>query len=258
MRVASSEGTEVALRVFEGRGPSVVLVHGWMMSGKVWDPMIELMQARGVRVVALDLRGCGESSRPSGRYSLDSFADDVVAAVEAAGGERPLLVGHSMGGQLAQLAAARLGARLGGLALLNSVPLGGLPLPPDAAGLFRSAPGSREVMSTILGLACTALSDAERTRLLDVAAGVEDRCVAEALEAWMAGSDASLAATIGAPTLVVATDDPFLPPAFLQQAVADPIARAALVHLPGCGHYPAAERPAETAATLLAFRAGLG
>jgi len=57
--------------------------------------------------------------------------------------------------------------------------------------------------------------------------------------------------------LALATDDPFLPPAFLQQAVVDKIARAKLAYLPGAGHYPAAERPAETAAILLAFRAGL-
>lgn len=259
MRVKSSEDVEIAVRVFEGQaaGPSVVLTHGWMMAGKVWDPMVERLQARGVRVVVPDLRGCGESSRPSDGYSLERFADDVLAVIEAQGGERPLLVGHSMGGQIAQLAAARLGERIAGLALVNTVPLGGLPLPPDAAGLFRSAPGSREVMGTILNIACTSLAPDEHARLLDVAATVDDRCVAEALEAWMAGSDANLTAKIAAPTLVVATDDPFLPPAFLQQAVADTIPRAKLTHLPGCGHYPAAERPSETAALLLAFRAGL-
>ena len=63
MRVPSSEGVEIAVRVFEGQGPSVVLVHGWMMSGHVWDPVIERLQARGVRVVVPDLRGCGESDR---------------------------------------------------------------------------------------------------------------------------------------------------------------------------------------------------
>ncbi len=257
MRVPSSENVEIEVRVFEGQGPSVVLVHGWMMSGHVWDPLIERLQARGVRVVVPDLRGCGESGRSQTEYTLDRFAEDVSAVIHAHGGDRPLLVGHSMGGQIAQLVAARDGEQLGGLALLNSVPLAGLPLPADAAGLFRSASGSRSVQGTILNLACTSLTPDEHTRLLDVAATVDDRCVAEALEAWMAGGNVSELARIRVPTLVVATDDPFLPPAFLQQAIVDPIARANLVHLPGAGHYPAAERPGETAAVLLAFRAGL-
>lgn len=256
MRVRSSEGVEIAVRVFEGKGPSVVLVHGWMMSGHVWDPVIERLQARGVRVVVPDLRGCGESARPSDAYTLERFAEDVVTVVRECGEDRPVLVGHSMSGQVTSMVAAREPG-LGGLALVTPVPLGGLPLPPDAAGLFRSAPGNREVQGTILDLACTSLTPEARARLLDIAASVDDRCVAEALEAWMAGSDASELANIRVPTMVVATDDPFLPPAFLQAVVVDPIARASLVHLPGAGHYPAAERPSELAAVLLGFRAGI-
>jgi non-heme chloroperoxidase len=257
MRVPSSEGVEIAVRVFEGQGPSVVLVHGWMMSGHVWDPVIEQLQARGVRVVVLDLRGCGESDRSQSPYSLDRFAEDVSAVLRECADDRPLLVGHSMGGQVVQLVAARDGDELGGLALINTVPLAGLPLPDDATGLFRTAPGSRDVQGTILDLACIALTTEERTRLLDIGATVEDRCIAEALEAWMAGGSVIELARVRMPTLVVATDDPFLPAAFLQQAVTDRIARASLVHLPGAGHYPVVERPCETAALLLAFRAAL-
>jgi pimeloyl-ACP methyl ester carboxylesterase len=228
-----------------------------MMSGQVWDRLLEPLRARGVRVVVPDLRGCGESGRASESYTLERFAADIGAVLRECGGERPLLVGHSMGGQIAQLAAAAQPG-LAGLALLNTVPLAGLPLPDDAAGLFRASPGKRELQGTILDLACIALSPNERERLLDIAAGVDERCIAEALEAWMAGADTGVLARIEVPTMVVATDDPFLPPAFLQQAVAEPLARARLVHLSGAGHYPAAERPAETAALLLGFHAGLG
>lgn len=257
MRVPSSEGVEIEVRVFEGQGPSVVLVHGWMMSGHVWDPVIERLQARGVRVVVPDLRGCGHSERSQSPYTLDRFAEDVSAVIRDCADDRPVLVGHSMAGQIVQLVAARDGGDISGLVLLNTVPLAGLPLPDEAAGLFRSAAGSRDVQATILDLACTSLTPDERSRLLDVAATVEDRCVAEGLEAWMAGGSVTELARIRVPTLVVATDDPFLPAAFLQQAVVDRIARANLVHLPGAGHYPIAERPAETAALLQAFRAGM-
>jgi non-heme chloroperoxidase len=257
MRVPSSEGVEIAVRVFEGQGPSVVLVHGWMMSGRVWDPVIERLQERGVRVVVPDLRGCGDSSRGPSTYALDRFAEDVTAVIRACADDRPLLVGHSMGGQVTQLVAARDGDDLGGLVLINTVPLAGLPLPEEAAGLFRGSPGDRDLQGTILDLACKALTPEERTRLLDIAATVDKRCTAEALEAWMAGGSTTELARIRLPTLVLATDDAFLPVPFLQHAVVDRIARASLVHLPGAGHYPAVERPSETAAIVLAFRAAL-
>jgi non-heme chloroperoxidase len=73
----------------------------------------------------------------------------------------------------------------------------------------------------------------------------------------MAGGFAERLSAIKAPTLVVATDDPFLPPAFLRQAVVSLIRGARLAVLPGPGHYVQVERPRETAALLEAFLAGL-
>jgi pimeloyl-ACP methyl ester carboxylesterase len=57
--------------------------------------------------------------------------------------------------------------------------------------------------------------------------------------------------------LVLGTDDPFLPEAFLREAVVSLITRATFAYLPGPGHYPGSERPRETAAILRAFFAPL-
>ena len=57
---------------------------------------------------------------------------------------------------------------------------------------------------------------------------------------------------------MVATDDPFMPPAFLRQTVVDPIAGARLAVIRGAGHYVQVERPDETVAVVSAFLAGLG
>ena len=72
------------------------------------------------------------------------------------------------------------------------------------------------------------------------------------------GGFADRLGSITAPTLVVASDDPFLPPDFLRAKIVAPIARARLVIVPGAGHYPQVERTRETAAVLGAFLAGLG
>ncbi|RKH67476.1 alpha/beta fold hydrolase [Corallococcus llansteffanensis] len=255
-KTTATDGTTLHYRVL-GDGPrSVVLVHGWMMSGAVWDAMLEKLDLTGLRVVVPDHRGTGSSGRPSSGYSLEQYAKDVLAVADHAGAKRFTLVGHSMGGQIAKWVASEVPARVAGLVLLNSVPASGLPLPPDAAGLFRTSAGDREKQKTILGLACKQLSPESLEGMLKDAAGVSKEAIEQCFDAWTAGGFAHRLAAITAPTLVVATDDPFLPPLFLKQAVVAPIQNARLTHLPGPGHYPQVERPAETAALLSAFLAG--
>jgi non-heme chloroperoxidase len=182
----------------------------------------------------------------------------VLAVAEHAGLKRFTLVGHSMGGQIAQWAAAEAGERVEGLVLLCPVPAAGMGLPPEAAGLFRTSGGDREKQKTILGLACKQLSVHALARMLDDAAGVLAAAVEGGFDAWTGGGFESKLASIQAPTLVLATDDPFLPPAFLREKVVNLIPGARLAYLPGPGHYPQVERPAETAALLSAFLAGRG
>ena len=127
----TADGARLAYHLVGHGPPSVVLVHGWMTSGRVWDRLLELHPVDGALVV--DLRGAGGSSRGAAALSLDRLVEDLRAVVDHAGLGRFHLVGHSMGGQLAQLLAARLPSRLRSLALLNPVPVAGLPLPPEVA-----------------------------------------------------------------------------------------------------------------------------
>lgn len=252
----ATDGTTLHYRVF-GDGPrAVVLVHGWMTSGAVWDAMVEKLDVTGLRLVVPDHRGTGASGRPASGFTLEQYAKDVLAVADHAGAKRFTLVGHSMGGQIAQWVASEVPARVAGLVLLNPVPAAGLPLPPDAAGLFRTSPGDRGKQQTILGLACKQLSPDSLEGMLKDAGAVSKEAIEQAFDAWTAGGFAPRLAAITAPTLVLATDDPFLPPVFLQQAVAGLIQNARMTHLPGPGHYPQVERPAETAALVSAFLAG--
>ncbi|RKG92687.1 alpha/beta fold hydrolase [Corallococcus terminator] len=252
----ATDGTLLHYRVL-GDGPrTVVLVHGWMVSGSVWDAMIEKLDLTGLRLVVPDHRGTGKSGRPTSGYSLEQYAKDVLAVADHSEAKRFALVGHSMGGQIAKWVASEAPERVSGLVLLNSVPASGLPLPPDAAGLFRTSAGDREKQKTILGLACKQLSPESLENLLKDSGDVSKDAIEQCFDAWTAGGFAHRLASITAPTLVVATDDPFLPPVFLKQAVVALIQNARLTHLPGPGHYPQVERPAETAALLGSFLAG--
>ena len=202
----SDDQVKIAYRV-EGSegGANVLFIHGWMMNGHVYDDMLALLDTSGLRCVIPDQRGAGESDRPESGYTLERYAADMVGLV----GELPAgpvtLVGHSAGGQVAQLVAAELGDRIAGVILINTVPASGIPLPEEAQGLFRGAT-SREPQATILGMACKLLDEASTERLLKLGATVSAPCISETFDAWMKGGFSERLGSITAPTLVIATD----------------------------------------------------
>lgn len=81
-----------------------MLAHGWAEQLSFWGPVIKLLAARGMRVVAYDLRGHGRSGPAVEHdYAPERFGEDVEAVLAAAGGEvvredgRATVVGHSLG-----------------------------------------------------------------------------------------------------------------------------------------------------------------
>ena len=82
--------------------------------------------------------------------------------------------------------------------------------------------------------------------------------IAEGFDAWSGAGFADQLSAVTARTLVVATDDPFLPPDFLRQAIVAKISGARLAVIRGAGHDLPVERTGETAAVIEAFLAGLG
>ena len=190
-----------------------------MTSGAVLE-LLEVWRPQGVRLIVLDLRCAGGAERVDGGYTLERHAEDVLAVLDAEAVERAVLIGHSMGGQVAQLVAATRPDRISGLCLVLPVPASGLSLPADARAMFRAAGGNAEALGRILDMASPGLPGGVRGRLLAEALRIAPRCVAEAFDAWSAGGFADRLASIRAPTLVVASDDPFLPVALLREQVA--------------------------------------
>ncbi|MBZ5711999.1 alpha/beta fold hydrolase [Nannocystis pusilla] len=255
--MTTSDRTQIAYRVL-GEGPRTILaIHGWMVSSTVYDELAERLDLGGYRLVIPDLRGSGESDRPESGYTVERYAADVAELMDVLGDRSFVLIGHSMGGAIAQWIAAATPERVAGQVLLCPVPASGIPFPPDAAALFRGA-DNRESKATILGMACTNLSEAARERILGAGASIPSKCIAEAFESWSSLSFTERLKAVTARTLVVATDDPFMPPAFLRQTVVDPIAGARLAVIRGAGHYVQVERPDETVAVVSGFLAGLG
>lgn len=94
-----ASGCRLFVQDWGGDGPPLLLLHGGGADVSTWDGLAPLL-ARDFRVVAYDARGHGQSEVPAsgGRASLLEDVDAVIAALEL---DRPLLVGHSMGGATA-------------------------------------------------------------------------------------------------------------------------------------------------------------
>jgi len=103
-------------------GRPVLLVHGFTADSREVAGALGSLAGLGWHAVAPDLRGHGRSDRPTDpdAYSLELMAADVVALADALGWDRFALVGHSMGGAVAQLVALTQPDRLTGLVLAST------------------------------------------------------------------------------------------------------------------------------------------
>lgn len=106
-------------------GPVILLLHGLASDSATWDPVLEPLATHGLRAVAVDLVGHGESDKPSTvRYLLEDFASSLRNFMDALGVDRAALCGHSFGGAIAVHFAARYRARISHLVLVSAGGLG--------------------------------------------------------------------------------------------------------------------------------------
>lgn len=103
-------GLRLRYRCLGDGGPTTLLLHGWPQTGHAWRRVLPTLAASGCLCVAPDLRGAGDSDKPSGGYDAQTRMEDVRALVQALGlADGPLLVvGHGEGGADAAHAYAAL------------------------------------------------------------------------------------------------------------------------------------------------------
>lgn len=88
-----------------GEGRPLALVHGITESRRTWDPLLAPFIAAGYRVIAIDLRGHGASSKAA-PYDLATMAGDIGAVLQVEQADDALVVGHSLGGAVVSAYAA--------------------------------------------------------------------------------------------------------------------------------------------------------
>ena len=107
MRRIAGDGVTLAV-LDEGEGQPVVLLHGFPDSSHLWRRQVPALVDAGMRVIAPDLRGFGESDKPDAveEYAITRSVADVVAVLDALDIERAHVVGHDWGAGVAWVLAA--------------------------------------------------------------------------------------------------------------------------------------------------------
>ena len=103
-----------------GAGPTVLFLHGIGSSRRRWDPQLPAVSSSGFRCVRVDLRGFGESEGAGQRFGMETFLGDMIEFSETLGAERFHLVGHSLGGMIAQKFAVEHRGRVASLVLAST------------------------------------------------------------------------------------------------------------------------------------------
>lgn len=111
-------GVKIAYIDEGGGSKTVVFIHGLGSYLRFWEEQINVFKSKGYRVLALDLPGYGKSDKPSTfEYDPNNFADVVLEFITKLGVNKPILVGHSMGGQTSLSFAIRYPDKLSALVL---------------------------------------------------------------------------------------------------------------------------------------------
>jgi len=101
-----------------GHGPIAILIHGWSSSWFTWNPILPSLSKR-YRCIAIDLPGFGKSPPPADKPSIAGYADIVAKIIMKFSDRAVLVMGHSMGGQIATTLALRYPVLVDKLVLLN-------------------------------------------------------------------------------------------------------------------------------------------
>lgn len=260
--IALSDGLEIAYDDV-GTGIPTVFIHGFPHNRSLWAPQVNALVDRA-RCLAPDLRGFGDSMAAP-PYSMDQYADDVVALMDAAKVERAIIAGLSMGGYVAFALWRRHRARVRALVLADTKAGADSPEAKqkrrDMIGLAKER-GSEGVADAMIGGMVGKSTREKSPEIVDamhamLAAAPVDGVVG-ALEALMERPDSTpTLAAIDVPVLIVVGEEDALTPVKESEAMHAAISGSRLEVLSGAGHVSNVERPAAFNHVLTEFLASL-
>lgn len=240
--------------------PAVVFIHGIGGAARVWKPQLSSFAAAGLAAVALDLPGYGGRASVAA-LDFESLSADVEAAIAERELDRPVLVGHSMGGMVVQTALRRRPDAYAAAVLACTSAVFG-----NASGDFqrefvaaRLAPlDAGKTMADLApklvdGMVGPGAPAEARAFACEVMSRVPADTYRAAVRCLVSFDERANLGAIRVPVLCLAGEhDPNAPPKGVER-MAGKIPGARYVCLPGVGHLPSLEAPAAFDAAILAF-----
>ena len=197
------DGVRLAYAETGSGAPPLLFVHAWSADRTTFAPQLEHF-GRSHRAVAVDLRGHGDSDKPEEPYTAELFADDLAWLAGELGLERPVVVGHSMGGVIALVLAASHPDLVSGVVALDSPIIPSKELLAAVPMLMEGmrSPAYREVIRQFYDAFAGFEDDpARREQLLERLTSGEQHVMASALENVFAADTEAAAAACHGPEL---------------------------------------------------------
>jgi pimeloyl-ACP methyl ester carboxylesterase len=245
-----------------GGGPTVLMLHGVGGGHLAFAPQVEALASAGYRAVAWDMPGYGHSV-PIEPYNFKGLAQSCITLIESLKCGEVVLLGHSMGGMVAQEVVARRPELIGKLILCGTSPAFGKPDGEWQREFVaqRTAPLDRghsmaELAEDIVPRMVGPASLPEGVRLATHCMGLVPECTyRRALECMVTFDRRANLPNIRVPTLVVAGEyDRNAPPAMMKR-MADAIPQSTFLEMKGVGHLQNLEAPDDFDGFILNFLA---
>lgn len=189
-----------------GKGPAVVLVHGYLGGSRQWEAEIAHLSDR-FDVIAPDLPGFGASAHLRGCDSIAGMAGAVFALLDRLAVRDFILLGHSMGGMIAQQMAATRPEAIRKLVLYGTGPLGRMPERFEPIETSRERLAEEGVISTIARIGATwfkfGAAASAYARVTDIGACANNQAAEAALGAMAAWDGRPALGRLTMPTLVI-------------------------------------------------------
>lgn len=242
---------------------TVVFIPGYQDTAALWNEVIDRLPDPGWYARAVNLRHFDGATPPRRGAILDAYRDqvlDVLRDIDPVAQSPVVVVGQSMGAQVAELVAAARPNVAVGLVLIAPVPLAGYRLTPEQVVRFRHAAHDRAVASAVANRRALLVNDSVRVvrALVSATLATPPVTAVQELDAWTVGHPrGDRPSTVRTPVLLVGSEDSFSSAELIRAAVAPRFADVRTVHVACAGHWPHVEQPAAVAQILTRFLASL-